>query len=61
MLPLLYALLATARSSVTSQRERALESLALRKQLAILKCKTKRPALVVAPRAEVSLGMSVCG
>ncbi len=40
---LLYALLATARSSLKSQRELALENLALRQQLAILHRKTKRP------------------
>ena len=43
MLPLLYALLATARSNLRRQRELALENLALRQQLAILKRKTKRP------------------
>ncbi len=42
MIDLLYALLATARSSMRSQRELALENLALRQQLAVLKCKTKR-------------------
>ncbi len=42
---LLCALLATARSSLKSQRELALENLALRQQLAILKRKTGRPKL----------------
>ena len=51
MLPLLYALLATASSSLKSQRELALENLALRQQLAILKRKTKRPKLTKADRA----------
>jgi len=39
MLHLLYALLATARSSLKSQRELALENLALLQRLAILKRK----------------------
>ncbi len=51
MLHLLYALLATARSSLRSQRELALENLALRQQLAILQRKTKRPKLTKADRA----------
>ena len=51
MLPLLYALLATARSSLKSRRELALENLALRQQLAILKRKSKRPKLNNADRA----------
>ena len=45
MIDLMYALLAAARSSLRSQRELALENLALRQQLAILKRKTKRPKL----------------
>ena len=45
MIDLLYALLAAARSSLKAQRELALENLALRQQLAILKRKTKRPKL----------------
>jgi hypothetical protein len=40
MLPLLYLLLATARSSLKPQRERALANLALRQLLAILTRKT---------------------
>ena len=48
---LLYALLATARSSLKSQRELARENLALRQQLAILQHKTKRPKLTKADRA----------
>jgi putative transposase len=48
---LLYVLLATARSSLRPQRELALENLALRQQLAILQCKTKRPKLTKADRA----------
>jgi putative transposase len=51
MIDLLYALLATARSSLKSQRELALENLALRQQLAVLKRKTKRPKLTNADRA----------
>ena len=51
MLPLLYALLATARSSLRLQRELALENLALRQQLAILKRKAQRPELNNADRA----------
>ena len=43
MPPLVYALLATARSSLRPQRKLALENLALRQQLAILRHKTKRP------------------
>ena len=45
MIDLLYALLATARSSLRSQRDLALENLALRQQLAILHRKSKRPKL----------------
>ena len=45
MLHLLYVLLATARSSLKPQRELALENLALRRQLAVVKRKTKRPKL----------------
>jgi transposase InsO family protein len=51
MLHLLHALLATARSSLRSQRELALENLALRQQLAVLKRRTKRPKLSTADRA----------
>ena len=51
MLHLLYALLATARSSLKSQRELELENLALRQQLAILKRTTTRPKLTHAERA----------
>jgi putative transposase len=58
MLPLLYALLATARSSVRPQRELALENLALRQPLAILKSKTKRPKLNNADRA---FWVALCG
>jgi hypothetical protein len=50
MIHLLYARLATARSSLKSQRELALENLALRQQLAILKRTTKRPTLTNADR-----------
>ena len=50
MLHLLYALLATARSSLKPQRELALENLALRQQLAIVQRKTKRPKLSKADR-----------
>jgi hypothetical protein len=51
MLHLLYALLATARSSLKPQRELALKNLALRQQLAIVQRKTKRPKLSNADRA----------
>ena len=44
-------LVATARSSLKSQRELALENLALRQQLAVLKRTTKRPELANADRA----------
>ena len=47
----MFARLATASSSLKSQRELALENLALRQQLAILKRKTKRPKLNKADRA----------
>ena len=50
MLHLLYALLAATRSSLRSQRELALENLALRQQLAVLKCTAKRPKLSTADR-----------
>jgi hypothetical protein len=50
MLDLLYALLAAARSSLRSQRELALENLALRQQLAVLRRKTKRPKLTKTDR-----------
>lgn len=50
MLDLLYALLAAARSSLKSQRELAIENLALRQQQAILRRKTKRPTLTKADR-----------
>jgi transposase InsO family protein len=51
MIDLLSALLATARSSLKSQRELALENLALRQQLAVVKRKVKRPKLTKADRA----------
>jgi hypothetical protein len=51
MLHLLYALLATARSRLKSQRELALQNLALQQQLAILKRKSKRPQLTKTDRA----------
>ncbi|MGB5312357.1 MAG: integrase core domain-containing protein [Polyangiales bacterium] len=51
MLHLLYALLAATRSSLRSQRELALENLALRQQLAVLKCTAKRPKLSTVDRA----------
>jgi hypothetical protein len=51
MLHLLYALLATARSSLRPRRELALENLALRQQLAIAHRKTKRPKLTQVDRA----------
>jgi transposase InsO family protein len=50
MLHLLHALLTTAQSSLMSQRELALENLALRQQLAVLKRTTKRPTLTHADR-----------
>jgi putative transposase len=55
---LLYALLATARSSLKPQRELALENLALRQQLAIVQRKTKRPKLTKADRA---FWVALCG
>ncbi|MGB3050819.1 MAG: hypothetical protein WBB42_07450 [Polyangiales bacterium] len=58
MLPLLYALLATASSSLKSQRELALENLALRQQLAILKRRRQRPKLHKADRA---FWVALCG
>jgi len=51
MLDLLYALLAAARSSLKAQRELALENLALRQQLAILKRRSKRLKLTKTDRA----------
>jgi hypothetical protein len=51
MLHLLYVLLATTRSSLTLQRELAIENLALRQQLAVVQRKTKRPKLTKADRA----------
>ncbi|MFZ1866428.1 MAG: hypothetical protein WAU39_19570 [Polyangiales bacterium] len=48
---LLCAVLATVRSSLKSQRELALENLALRQQLAVLKRTSKRPKLTNANRA----------
>ena len=58
MIDLMYALFATARSSVKSQRELALENLALREQLAILHRKSKRPKLRKADRA---FWVALCG
>ena len=58
MIPLLYALLATARSSLKPQRELALENLALRQQLAVLRRTTKRPKLTNADRA---FWVALCG
>lgn len=57
MLHLLYPLLATARSSLKPQRELALQNLALRQQLAILKRKTKRPKLT---NADGVLWVALC-
>ena len=51
LLQLLSALLATARSSLKSQHVLALENLALRQQLAILRRRTKRPQLTKTDRA----------
>jgi hypothetical protein len=51
MIHLVYALLATARSSLISQHELALENLALRQQLAVLKRTTKRAKLTNMDRA----------
>jgi putative transposase len=51
MIDLVCALLATARSSLKSRRELALENLALRQQLAVLRRTTKRPKLINADRA----------
>jgi hypothetical protein len=44
MLHLVYALLATARSSLKARRELALQNLALRQQLAILQRGTNAPS-----------------
>jgi len=51
MIDLLHALVATARSSLKSRCELALENLALRQQLAIVQRETKRPRLTRADRA----------
>ncbi len=51
MLNLLCILLATARASLRSRRELALENLALRQQLAVLGCRAKRPKLSMIDRA----------
>ena len=51
MLPLLYALFATARSSLRPQRELALENLALRQPLVLGKRKIQRPKLTQTDRA----------
>ncbi len=51
LLQLLNALLTTARSSLKSQHTLALENLALRQQLAILRRRTKRPQLTKTDRA----------
>jgi len=51
MLRLLYAVLATARSSLRLQRELALENLALRRQLVVVQRKTNRPKLTKADGA----------
>jgi len=58
MIDLLYALLATARSSLKPQRELALQNLALRQQLAILRRKTKRPKLTKTDRV---FWVALCG
>jgi hypothetical protein len=55
---LLCALLATARSSLRPQRELAIENLALRQQLAMLKRTTKCPRLTNADRA---IWVALCG
>jgi hypothetical protein len=59
---LVHALLTTARSSLKSQRELALENLALRQQLAILHRKTQRPKLTRVDRAfrVAGIGSSGC-
>jgi putative transposase len=51
MRKLVLALLSAARSSLKSRRELALENLALRQQLAVLRRHTKRPKLSRADRA----------
>ena len=50
MLHLPHALFAAARASLRSQRELALDNLALRQQLAVRARKTKRPKLTNADR-----------
>jgi len=61
MIDLLRTLLATARSSLKPRRELALENLALRQQLAILKRTTKRPELANADRAFWVALSRLCG
>src|SRR5215468_7473453 len=51
MRTLLLAVLAAARSSLKSRRALALENLALRQQLAVLRRRTKRPKLSPVDRA----------
>ena len=51
MLDLLKSLLLTGTSLLKTGRELALENLALRKQLAVLKRSTKRPIITNADRA----------
>ena len=51
MLDLIFTLLATAKSSLKPRRDLALEILALRQQLAILKRSAKRPRLTRTDRA----------
>jgi hypothetical protein len=55
------ALLGTARSSLRSQRELALQNLALRQQLAVLKRTTKRPQVKHADRAFWVIVLPVVG
>lgn len=51
MLSFLLALVASFRSSLKTRRDLALENLALRQQLAILKRQSRRPTLTVMDRA----------
>jgi hypothetical protein len=57
MRKLVWALLSAARSSLKARRELALENLALRQQLAVLRRPAQRPKL---SRAEVKRGVGSC-
>ena len=61
MLHLLYALLATAGSSLRPQRELALENLALRQQLAILQAQDQTPQADESGPRILGRALRVCG